>query len=313
MFKPALLLLLAVAVGAGAAPLALTLRADALVAHGRITLADVAGVPAQEAALAGLELAAAPRVGYVERLSRAHIEQLLARRAGVTQVAWDGAASVAVRVRTQALAPDQLLAAARAAVQAEFAGRHAGLTAEPAAMPAPLELPLGAYRIVARPLSAQPLAARVAVWLDVEVDGAVYRSVVVPLKLSARQPVYVARRALAAGALVAPQDLDVRDMDIAALDGVPVKPQASLTPVCLRQAVAPGQVLTEAALPRPGMIYKGDQVRLIMRSGAIGIEADAVALADAAPGQRVAVRSASSREAVTGRASAAGAVLIDLQ
>ena len=79
MFKPALLLLLAVAAGAGAAPLALTLRADALVAHGRITLADVAGVPAQAAALAELELAAAPRVGYVERLSRAHIEQLLAR------------------------------------------------------------------------------------------------------------------------------------------------------------------------------------------------------------------------------------------
>lgn len=312
MRKLAVLIMLAVCAGtACAAPLALTLRAEALLGHARITLADVAGVSAQDAALASLDLAAAPRVGYVERLSRAHIEQLLARRAGVTQVAWDGAASVAVRVRTQALAPEQLGAAARAAAQAAFGPRHSGLKVELAAQPAPLELPLGEYRIVARPLAAQPLAARVAVWLDVEVGGALYRSVVVALKLSARQSVYVARRTLAPGALVGQHELELREMDLAALDGAPALPAAAALPLRLRRGVAAGQVLGEAALAQPGMIYKGDQVRLVVRSGAIGIETDAVALADAAPGERVAVRSASAREAVTGRASAGGAVFID--
>jgi len=67
----------------------------------------------------------------------------------------------------------------------------------------------------------------------------------------------------------------------------------------------------QAMLPVHGAVFAGDHVRLQMRQGGIGLEADAVAQADAAPGQMVAVRSSFSSDTVAGRLTADGTVIIE--
>jgi flagella basal body P-ring formation protein FlgA len=308
----AILLLAGSSAASAASQLALELRGAVLLEHPRLTLGEVVLLPAgADAALAGLELGAAPRVGYVERLSREQIALLLARRAGIepASIDWSGAASVALRTRSQAVAPEELAAAATQAVRAAFGGRFPDLAPTPAAAPATLELPLGEYRIMPRAPDSSRLAERIPVWLDVWIGGAVYRSVVVPVALRVPRQVYVARRDMAAGALAGPEDFEAREQNLAALAAMPAP--APGAPWRLRQRMRAGQVLDERQLARPGLVFRGDAVRVVVRAGAIAIEAQAVALADAAPGERLAVRAAASREAITGRVDPSGVIVMD--
>jgi flagella basal body P-ring formation protein FlgA len=307
-----LVLLAGCSAASAASQLTLELRGTVLLERPRITLGDVARLPEDAAqALASLELGASPRVGYVERLSRAQIAQLLARRAGIEPgaLAWSGAASVALRTKSQTVASQDLSAAAARAVRGVFSARFPDIVAESAVAPAGIELPLGEYRITVRPVDTGRITARIPVWLDVWLAGAVYRSVVVPVAVRVQRQVFVARRDLAAGALVGPADFEAREQNVAALGAAPAPwPVAQWR---LRQRMWAGQVLDERSLAPAGLVLRGDPVRLVVRTGAIAIEADAVALADAAPGERLAVRAAASREAVTGRLDPSGVIVMD--
>lgn len=294
-----------------AEPLRLELRSSVLLDHARVTLGDVALLPEGDP-LATLELGAAPRVAYVERLSREQIGLAIRRRAGVArEIAWSGAASVALQSQSQTVAAATLAQAAVDGVLAAWQGSLPGMTVDVAAAPAALEVPLGAIDIRMRALSEPRLAARMPVWLDIRVDGALYRSLVVPLLVAARQPVYVARHALAAGAQAVGDDFERRDGNVVGLEALPAAPQAQGWR--LRHALAQGQVLTQAAMPQAGMVFRGDAVRLLIRHGAVEIEARGVALADAAPGQALAVRLPAAAEAVNARVGPTGAVVIEMK
>lgn len=281
--------------------------------HARITLADVATLVPVAPALAELELGQAPRVGYTARFSREQIAALIARRIGASEqaIAWSGAPSVAVTVQSQEIDSNTLSQAALQAVRAAYASRFPAMSAQAAVPPAAVELPLGEVQIRARALAGLKPAQRMPVWLDLWVGGALYRSVVVPVELKAPQQVYVAVRDVDAGSQVSSADFAVREENVAALSNAPVLVQAGQTAWRLRQPVRAGQVLMQAMLPAQGMVMRGDAVRVIVRSGGIGIEAAGQALADAAPGQRLAVRTGGAGETITGRVSDAGTVVIE--
>lgn len=294
-----------------AAALTLTLRSEVQLGHARILLADVAELPAGTApALAALDLGPAPRLQQQTRINRGQIAQLMQRRLqeNLPSITWQGADSVQIQTAAQTVSGEALGAAALAAVQTAFGTRYPGLEALLAAPQAGLDIPLGAYQLRARAPEAALLPARVALWLDVVAQGQVLRSVVVPVTLSLRRPAYVARRALAAGSQAQAADFEVRESDVAGLDALPVGADGSWR---LKRPVQAGQVLVQAMLPVRGAVFAGDHVRLQMRQGGIDLEADAVAQADAAPGQMVAVRSSFSSDTVAGRLTAAGTVIIE--
>jgi flagella basal body P-ring formation protein FlgA len=296
----------------GPASVTLELRANALVDHSHIALADVATVQGPGAeTLAQLELTQAPRVGYVERLTRAQIEQAIRRRAGATQGAfvWSGAQVATVRTQAQTIRADDLAAAAMAAVQREFAAEQREISLTLATPVVDVDVPSGAVTLRARPLQTPALANRVALWVDVLVDGALYRNVVVQLAASVQQPAFVALHPMEQGAWAGPQDFAVRQ---AAVTGVSaVSATVPLTRFRVVQPLKPGQVLGSAAQAVSGRILRGDQVKLLIKSGQIGIETSAVAMADAGPGQMLAVRPAGGNEVVSGRVTQSGSVTIE--
>lgn len=312
--KPLLGLALALSGPAAAAPLALALRAQVQLDHARIVLGDVAELPSDAApGLAQLDLGPAPRVHAVERLTRDQLALLIRRRfhQPLPALAWRGADSVTLQSMTQAVAGVALTQAAVDAVLATFAARHPGLEAAVQAVPADVEIALGDYKITARALDAPLLPARAAVWLDLVAGGQVARSVVVPVTITQRREAYVARRRLAAGSVVQPDDFEVREENVAGLHARPVAASDQGGHWRLRRALQPGQVLVQDMLPAPGTVFPGDRIRLLAHSGAIGIEVDAVVQAEAAPGQLVAVRPNNSSDTVAGRLTVAGTVVIE--
>lgn len=306
MFPYQFILLAVTAAPIPGAAQSLELLEAALVDHARIVLADVARVPAR---LALVELGRAPRIGYVERIDRLRIEQAIRRVSNHGTLTWSGATSVAVRTKTQCIAAKALVDVAMAAAAAQFGGAGRDLTISLAAPVADVDVPAGRVTVVPGPVPARMQSGRATVWVGLVVDGEPYRSVPVRFAIAARQQVYVARMPLPVGAFAQARDFDLAEAEV---DDANVVPTESLLPTFrIGRAIRAGQPLVRAAMLQSGQIMRGDQVRVRVEAGPIGIETSAVAMTDARPGEALKVRPAGARAVVAGRVSHSGYVVID--
>lgn len=309
MRAAACLLLGAFACQAAAGGVTLQLREKVVVSHPVIVLGDLvapAALPSSE--LAALELAHAPRIGYALRFTKEELDNQVRRHFPAAAIDWDGAAVVVVRTEAQAVDNGGLREAALAQVRAAYA--EAGTVVEIETPTAALDIPAGAYALRPRALPAGAPAARLPVWVDVLVDGSVYRSVVLIAAVSREGEALVARRPLAAGSRIDPDDFTVSRVNVAGLHPLAVA-DAGRTGARLRTALRPGQVLNSDAMAPAGAIFHGDQVRVSVQGGAVGVEALAVAQGSALPGQMVSLRASSSGETLRGRVTRAGNVVIE--
>jgi flagella basal body P-ring formation protein FlgA len=289
------------------AAMPLSLRASVTLDHPVLLLGDLVDAPPEtDAAVLALPLGQAPRVGHVLRVRQLDLEAQLRRQGIAAHITWRGAAAALVVTRTQRLAPQLLREAASAHLRQILA--EPGDTFEVAVPDMAVEIPQRPYQLRARPVDVH--SARVLVWLDIIVDDAVYRSVVLPATVTRTRTAWVARRALAGGSAVERLDFTVSEVDVSGLDALPAVPEA-LAGARLRGALRAGQVLTAQAVAPAGTVLRGDPVRLTLHAGALAIDAAGVAQASAAPGQMVAVRAASSGEILSGRVNRAGHVVIE--
>ncbi|WP_426104781.1 flagellar basal body P-ring formation chaperone FlgA [Massilia sp. TSP1-1-2] len=292
----------------------LELRQDALVTHRRITLSDVAQVhaaSAQAQALGAIPLGRAPLVGQMERLTRVQIEQAIRRHSTTAaSLKWQGAASVAVRTQAQTVAAQDISQAALAAARAQYGTAGATLDVALAAPLTDYEVPVGVVTVKARPVPA-PVgdAGSTSVWVDLFVEGELYRTVAVQLVVTLRRQSYVARHAIAPGATASAQDFMLGETDGAS--GPVVSADQPLLPFRAARGIRAGQPLTPASMLAGGSVLRGDSVKLQMRAGQIGIDMAGVAMNDALPGQMLSVRPVGARDLVTGRVSQSGAVVIE--
>jgi flagellar basal body P-ring formation protein FlgA len=284
----------------------LELREQVLIGQPRVQLADVAAITGDGAGrLANMDLGSAPRIGYVQRWTRAELAELIRRR-GAGEVEWQGAQQVHLRTASRLVDAAAMLAEAGRAMQATF-GAGGALQLSPLTQPVEVEAPQDA-QLVARPLAGRPLAPRMDVWLDLVWHGTVYRSVRVALSVQALRELYVARRDLVPGEAVGADDFVRQQADAAQLG------EAAALALPLRwrmlHALRAGQALAAGQVPQAGALRRGEQVRVLWQDGALRIERAGTALADAAPGGRVAVRMAGGAE-VSGRVEQDGTVRVD--
>jgi flagella basal body P-ring formation protein FlgA len=293
----------------------LTLRVEGWATGAMLTLGDVAEVQADslllQRAFEQLSLGRAPLAGQLNRSSRQQLTVLingyaLAHR---QQFSWAGADSVTIRTPVQLVDGEVVAEQARQYVLAKFGPRLAQLEVGAIELPAQVAAPAGALQLRVRELGDLPLRPRMAVWVDVLVAGQVYRSVVVPLALQAKQQVLVAQRALAPGTVLTEQDVLPAVQEVSAL---PAPAMVEFAPgTRLRQALEAGQVLTQRDAIPPGQVVRGERVRLRAGSGGVVVETAAIAQADAFPGQRVAVKPVASEQIIMARVTAPGVVSIE--
>jgi flagella basal body P-ring formation protein FlgA len=297
-----------------AAPIQLTLR-DSATARGRyFTLGDVAEVTADsaelEASVRSTPLGAAPRVGHVEQFTRDELIRTLRMRMlpQVLAISESGARAVKVRTLDQSIDPPRIVELATAHLSARLVDRFDKVTVRVAEMPRELAVPAGMVSYHPRPLDAAAVAARMPVWVDVAIDGAVYRSIVVPFAVQAYRQALVARRDIGDGARLVPDDFDSVTTDAAQLVGEPVAAGELQAGVRAKKGLAAGQVLMRMQLAAPDAVLRGDAVTLLVAAGAVSIEASAIAQQDGGRGQLVRVKTDTATETVTGRVIAAGLV-----
>lgn len=307
----------AIANGAPGNTVSIHLHPDALLNHQHVVLADVARIDSANAALRkALEevpLGKAPRVTYVSRLSRSELSSIIARRfsAPAAHITWSGADGVALRSASHVIPIQQVADIARAALRKQFGHRYPALAMTAVSLPPDVEVPLGAVTMQARPLDGARLQARTPVWVDVMVDGALYRSAVIALQVSAMEQVYVAREAMPRGSVATPRAFEVRLEDVARLRETPVVVGAQAPLGRLKRPLAQGQVVSEPWLTNKDMVLNGDRVHLLVGSTNVQVDVMAVAQGDAALGQTVRVKIESNGEVVAGRLISQAVVQMD--
>jgi len=305
-------------VDALARPVHIELRGEVLAVHRQLTLADVAVVraddPAVASAVGGLALGHAPRVGYADRFGRAQLVALLAQRQGLTaeRVDWGGAKCVTVRAASQMLPATRLVAVAEQWAQTALAERGTVPTIEAATVP-DLEVPAGTVELRARPLTLRHPGGHLPVWIDVRVDGELYRSQVVALSLSDMRPVLVARHVLAGGAEATPADFEPALRNVATIESAAAQASALPPRWRMRRALRDGDVLESTMVPTPGGVSAGDPVQVALRQGGLAIEAGAVALDAAGPSQALRVRVNQGGEILTGRLLSDHVVMVNAE
>jgi flagella basal body P-ring formation protein FlgA len=162
-----------------------------------------------------------------------------------------------------------------------------------------VDVPARAAALRARPVDAAALAPRMAVWVDVVVDGAVYRTVQVPVDVVREQRVLVARTELRAGTV------DVASFQVAARNVAGQHPVVAAdlpdgAPVRLARPLRAGQVLTADALMPADGVAPGDRVLVVARAGGAGVELEGVVVHGGRRGQAVDVLVAHSAQAIAG-------------
>lgn len=310
-----LAMLFLVARAACAADAQVTLRGEALVAGPMIRLGDIAAVQAADPALAerlaALAVGYSPRAGRVLRFEAADVKRVLARlEPSLRAVHLAGARRIAVRRGPlQMVEGAKIAEVARLALEELLAARYTRHIARPdvreaaGAEPA-IAVPRGALEMRARTPTQGEAGERVAVWVDLLVDGREYRSVPVRFSVRAFAPALVAGRPLAAGTRLERSQFVVREVEVGA--AAPVPPGQPLAGLRLTRALAAGAALLGEDLAQAPAVAKGAEVAVRVASGSIELETTALATRDARPGEVIALRRPNSRETFPARVVAAG-------
>jgi flagella basal body P-ring formation protein FlgA len=286
---------------ADAAPVTATLRQQVSVDRAQVELGDVAQLDAaasEREALEHVVVGRAPRVGYVQRFTPAMLAAAV-RKAGVhADIAWQGSPTVQVAVTGQQIPGADITHAAMAALSA--ADPHGDYVFNSVRAVEAVEVPARAFSLRVRPLDRAAFAPRISVWVDVVVDGDVYRAVQVPVEVVQERAVLVAHADLRAGGAVEPGQFDTVRRNVAGagsrvLDRLPAGAR-----VRLARPMRAGDVLTADKLMANDAVASGDHVHVVARAGAAVIETDGVVMRGGASGDVVEVVTAHSAQPVSG-------------
>ncbi|MHB1202653.1 MAG: flagellar basal body P-ring formation chaperone FlgA [Acidithiobacillus sp.] len=135
-------------------------------------------------------------------------------------------------------------------------------------------------------------------------------TVYIPVQLVMNQAVVVAARPLAAGTVLAADDLSIIQRNASNLAGsAVVNPQMAMGQV-LRFGVAAGQPILASMLDAPEVVHAGQEITLIAEGDGVRISTIAKAMENGRPGQTILVRNNSSGKVIRGTVNQAGAVLV---
>jgi flagella basal body P-ring formation protein FlgA len=148
--------------------------------------------------------------------------------------------------------------------------------------------------------------------VGVRCDGPETWTLYVPARVSLIEDVLVARTYLPRGALLTTDQFEIAAREVSGA------PQGYLTDgeaavgMILKSPIQPGALISPAALKKPTLIRRGDQVDIVSRTGLLEVRMKGSALGDGAEGDRIRVRNSNSRRVVEGVVNEAGLVVVQM-
>jgi flagella basal body P-ring formation protein FlgA len=299
-----------------AAPQAAMVQAVALKASGtasgpNILLGDVVeGLPA---AAAALSLKPSGQPGSTASVDAALVALKL-RNAPGGPYALSGGAKSLVSVGLQQLPGASLRQFASDFLASRLSG-VAGVQVTPLGAVADLKLYSAPVRLQAAPLEDGQLRGNLVMRVQVMQEGAggvekEAASVPVSFLIKRQESRLVATQVIRKGDLLGPENLALRDLDATYDD----RGFSSLDQVAGKAAkayIGAGKPLTRAMVEFPPLIKRGDVLRVLVRSGAVVIEASGTAMRDAREGESLPVQMSDTKKLLQARCAEAGVVVYE--
>ena len=269
-FRPFVTVLVMLASVNAAADVRLALKADSAVRAPRVILGDVttfeSGNEVEARRLAAIDLGSAPLPGYTNRFTRKEIERLVRSGGVYANLLWQGADTVRVERITSPFQAVQISDAAEMSLRQLLMDGSTKVSLQLVAPLSDLQLPDGNVELKQRAMQAgQALHRRVTVWIDVLVDGTFVQSVAVPFNVQAYRSVLVAKRDLPKGAVPQCEALHLQEVDVAALNGVPLPADCQIVQGRLKGPLSQGTPLLKAHLQAPVAVAQGHRGRGLRR------------------------------------------------
>ncbi|MES2938220.1 MAG: flagellar basal body P-ring formation chaperone FlgA [Pseudomonadota bacterium] len=293
----------------------IALRADASAPQRLVRLGDVATIRTTDLdtirRLVDLPLGQAPRAGARVVLERQAVADWIRRRLGIAgeRLQWGGGERSSLASSAQQADRLDIERTARAALHRWLAARSSRFDIDSTGIPAGLQLPPGRVDLAARPFPAgQQPSSRMVVWVDVSVDGSFARTVPVSFAVDAYKQAWVAAAPVGAGAALAPQMLERREVELAS-HGAPLEMDGDhILSLRSRRPLRAGEALTAHNAAPALPVARGEWVTLQFNTGAVQMEGRAEALQGGDLGQVVRVRMARGSAPVEARIVAHGRV-----
>lgn len=156
--------------------------------------------------------------------------------------------------------------------------------------------------------SPSPMHGRVAITVSLYVGQQLVKRGVVSPYVTMSDRVVVAKRALARGHVVTPEDLAYADRDRAASPGDVARNAELVVGQRARRSLAADQVLREGDFERVPVVERGDRVTLVLKHGPLVIQTLGKAQETGAAGDWIRVVNVESKREVSGRVDPEGRV-----
>lgn len=203
-----------------------------------------------------------------------------------------GTPRAADMARFQAAA--DIRAAAEAVVRERLADVPGQVTAQAEELDPRLQMPACDAPLVASLPARTQLSSRLTA--EVRCSGVRQWRLFVPVKVTLRQSVVVAALPLERGKVLAPGDVLLAERELGAINGGYLTSTEAVAGQVLRRAVPAGAALAPALLEAPVLVRRGQAVTVQAKSGALTVQAPAVARGDGALGQVIEVQNVSSKK-----------------
>jgi flagella basal body P-ring formation protein FlgA len=176
------------------------------------------------------------------------------------------------------------------------------------ALPESIRVPSGTIRVRVEGSATPVLRAHVPLVIEISVDGATVRRIIVSAFIRTWATVLCAARPLDARATVSEGDVREEKVETTTWNRRPLEDVARLAGLRTRRMIAEGTPLSEDMMEPVPLVVHGAPVTLRATSGGVTVSVPAVALEDGAAGSIITVRAAHAHERFRARVAGPGIV-----
>ena len=310
-----LLLLFCQAVAASAVRIEMMESSELKFLHYR--LGDVSRIEVEDSELkrqlAGVRLGKAPRPGYVSHITKQQVDAVIRRNyPGLSRsIEWLGPDVTKLTSLGKELPGRKIVDVAQEYLERKLRQRYSTIYVSTEDYITSMIVPMGDVRLAANLPRDYRLSRRMAVWVDVNVDGDDYQTVPVWFDVSVFEEALVANKALEKNSSLKEGDFSRLVVDIAVIGGEPVTEVESLAGMRLSSPIEESTVLISDVLEITPLIAKGQKVTVYTSSGKVSLSTTAIALHDGKLLQKVSVQNPKYNTHYTATVIGQGMVKVD--
>ena len=300
---------------AGEPSMTVSLRAESMVRGPEIRLGDIADIHGRDGGqvdrLRAIEVGRAPLPGLTRTLDAAYLKARL-RLANVDlgTLALDAPSVISVTTASQQVSGAELVAAVREHLLAARSEDATRLSIQPTgATPPTLIVPAGQVELRTRTRAGAEILGSISVTVEAWVDGALARSLSVPVRVGLQSEVVVAARPITRGARLDSEDLRVERRELTAGQD-PVRVVDAVVGLRAVRGIAVGEPIQMSLVDQPPLVHRGDIVLLTTEGRGLRAVTQGEAKEDGKEGQVIRVRNLHSNREVYGQVDAERSVRV---